>query len=148
MPYKNCSDSFSPSDSSSVQHWPLMSCGHKHCEKAITVEWKQDPASLYLFLISHSFSRLPVQPPVQGLQNTSLYSISKRKTERLYLFPKGRIFSEFNLQKNSQMRTERDALIKISLLCKNNHASCHFQQRLSPKDSCCINTLSISFLSS
>lgn len=33
IPYRNCSDSFSPSDSSSVQHWPLMSCGWKRCKK-------------------------------------------------------------------------------------------------------------------
>lgn len=28
IPQRNCSDSFSPSDSSSVQDWPLMSCRH------------------------------------------------------------------------------------------------------------------------
>lgn len=60
IPYRNCSDSFSPSDSSSVQHWPLMSCGPTHCEKAITVERKESAALFYHPFISHPFSQLPI----------------------------------------------------------------------------------------
>lgn len=71
MPYRNCSDSFSPSDSSSVQHWALMSCGHQHCEKVILTERKENTTSLPSFHLT-SFLTSP------NLASRSKHPASKR----------------------------------------------------------------------
>lgn len=114
MPYRNCSDSFSPSDSSSVQHWPLMSCGPKHCEKAIIMEWKKIKP-LSIILSSHIHPHISLfSLPFVGFK-TLLYIASQTKMKRSDLFPKDRILSEFSLQKNTQVTIKGDGLIKISL---------------------------------
>lgn len=134
MPYRNCSDSFSPSDSSSVQHWPLMSCGPTRCEKAIIVEWKKRKCNLFLssFHLASFLTSLYLAP-FKGFKTQLYVASQKGETTRHYFFPKDRILSEFDPQRNTRLTIKRDALIKISVFLMEN-VFCRFQQSLKPGD--------------
>lgn len=113
MPYRNCSDSFSPSDSSSVQHWPLMSCGPTHCEKAIIAEQKK-MQPLSIILSSHILSHISLFSQTFKSFKTLLYITSQRERWRgIIYFQKTRTFSKFNLQTNTQMAIKKDKLINV-----------------------------------
>lgn len=144
MPYRNCSDSFSPSDSSSVQHWPLMSCGPTRCEQA----WKSNLSQSVLLssgILCHIslFSSPPPAPsPIQASKRCFTQTLKGRDGDTLFTLQKTGYCVNSALRGDIEMTVKRDVLIKISGFFngkKNNRVFCQRQRSLKPR-SCCYPT--------